>query len=235
VATGVKDDQTDILEDPDIMYNDPNAQPPYGQSPYTSPYEQQYAPQQPQYPPTTQYGAPPVYPPPVYVPVQEQRKSNKVLWIVLSIIGALLLLVGGSCCAVFYFAGKTVQNISTQISATATADQATSIAEEPPPSQQAQDYYLAISVQDYTNAYSYLEPNMTASDGTALTQAKFTQEAQALDASEGTVTDYTATADPNDATKVTVQVTRSKGKTYTVHLTFQQGDYQWVISSFDTI
>lgn len=219
------------------MYNDPNTQPPYGQSPYTSPYEQQYAPQAqpPQYQPTTQYGAPPAYPPPVYVPVQQPKQSNKVLWIVLSILGGLLLLVGGSCCAVFYFAGRTVQNFSGQFSATATAIQATSIADEPSPAQQAQDYYLAISVQDYTNAYSYLAPAMTASDGTALTQAKFTQQAQALDASQGDVTDYTATADPSDSTKVTVQVTRSKGKTYTVHLTFKQGDYQWVISSFDSI
>jgi hypothetical protein len=213
-----------------VMYNDPNTQPPYGQSPYTSPYEQQYAQQAqpPQYPPTTQYGAPPAYPPPVYVPVQQPKQSNKVLWIVLSILGGLLLLVGGSCCAVFYFVGKTAQNVATSVHATAIAD-------ETPPVQQAQDYYLAISVQDYTNAYSYLAPNMTASDGTALTQAKFTQQAQALDASQGDVTDYTATADPNDSTKVTVQVTRSKGKTYTVHLTFKQGDYQWVINSFDSI
>lgn len=222
------------------MYNDPNAQPPYGQSPYTSPYEQQYAPQTqpPQYPPT-QYGTPPAYPPPVYAPVQQPKQSNKVLWIVLGIIGALLLIVGGGCCAVFYFVGKTAQNtvqtLSTQVSTTMTADQGTMIADETPPAQQAQDYYLAISAQDYSNAYSYLAPNMTASDGTALTQATFTQQAQALDASEGDVTDYTATADPNDATKVTVQVTRSKGKTYTVHLTFKQGDYQWVISSFDSI
>lgn len=219
------------------MYNDPNAQPPYGQSPYTSPYEQQYAQQTqpPQYPPTTQYGAPPAYPPPVYVPVQQPKQSNKVLWIVLSIIGGLLLLVGGSCCAVFYFAGKTVQNVATQINATSTAIQATTIADETPPEQQAQDYYLAISAQDYSTAYSDLAPNITASDGTPLTQAKFTQEAQALDASQGDVTNYTATADPNDSTKVTVQVTRAKGKTYTVHLTFKQGDYQWVISSFDNI
>ena len=224
------------MEGPVIMYNDPNSQPPYGQSPYTSPYEQQYAPQtQPPPYPSEQYGTPPPYPPPVYVPVQQPKQSNKALWIVLSILGGILLLVGGGCCAVFYFAGRTVQSFSSQISATSTAIQATYAADETPPAQQAQDYYLAISVQDYSGAYGYLAPNMTSSDGTALTQAKFIQQAQALDTSEGTVTNYTATADPNDSTKVTVQVTRSKGKVYTVHLTFKQGDYQWEITSFDSI
>jgi len=232
------------------MYNDPSAQPPYGQppnaqpqppygqSPYNSPYEQQYAPQPtqpPQYPPT-QYGVPPMQPmPPVYVTPQPQKNSNKTLWIVLSIIGAVLLLVGGGCCAAFYFIGKTAQNFGTTLQATVTADHQTVVADQATPAQQAQDYYLAISVQDYTNAFSYLAPNTTSSSGSALTQATFTQQAQALDTSEGTVTTYTATADPTDASKVTVQVTRSSGKTYTVHLAFTQGDYQWVITSFDAI
>jgi len=224
------------------MYNNPNApQPPYEQSPYTSPYEQQYGSQLPQSPyPATQYGAPPPVVQPVYVPPpQPQQSSAKTVWIVLGVIGALLLLVGGGCCFAFFFvfnkASQTVQSVSTQIASTATADQQTAVASEPLPSQLAQDYYLAISVQDYANAYSYLAPNMTTSDGQKLTLALYTQEAQALDASEGQVTDYTVTADPNDQTKVTVQVTRSKGKTYTVHLTFVQGDSQWVISSFDNI
>jgi hypothetical protein len=223
------------------MYNDPNApQPPYGQSPYTSPYEQQYSsqPTPPPYP-ATQYGAPPPVVQPVYVPPPQQKSSTKTVWIVLGVIGALLLLVGGGCCFAFFFvfnkASQTVQSVSTQIASTSTADQQTAVASEPTPEQQAQDYYLAISVQDYTNAYSYLAPNMTTTDGKALTQALYAQEAEKLDATEGQVTNYTVTADPNDPTKVTVQVTRSKGQTYTVHLTFVQGESQWVISSFDNI
>lgn len=223
------------------MYNDPNApQPPYGQPPYTSPYEQQYSaqPTPPPYP-STQYGAPPPVVQPVYVPPPQQQSSAKTVWIVLGVIGAILLLLGGGCCfaSVFVFnkASQTVNSVSTQIAATVTADQQTAIADEPVPSQQAQNYYLAISVQDYSNAYSYLAPNMTTTDGKQLTQALYVQQAQALDASDGKVTDYTVTADPNDQTKVTVQVTRSGGKTYTVHLTFTQGASQWVISSFDNI
>lgn len=223
------------------MYNDPNApQPPYGQPPYTSPYEQQYSaqPTPPPYP-STQYGAPPPVVQPVYVPPPQQQSSSKTVWIVLGIIGAILLLVGGGCCFAFFFvfnkANQTVQTFNAQISATMTADAQTAVASEPAPSQQAQDYYLAISVQDYTNAYSYLAPNMTMSDGKQLTQALYTQQAQALDASDGQVTNYIVTADPNDQTKVTVQVTRSKGKTYTVHLTFIQGTDQWMINSFDSI
>lgn len=224
------------------MYNDPNApQQPYGQSPYTSPYEQQYG-QQPAPPPTyppTQYGAgtlPPVVP--VYVP-QQQQSSSKTVWIVLGVIGAILLLVGGGCiAAVVYGANKasqSVKNFTNEINATATADQQTFVADESSPSQQAEDYYLAISVQDYSNAYNYLAPHMTTTDGKALTQALFTQQAEALDQSEGQVSTYNATADPNDKTKVTVQVSREGGKSYTVHLTFVQGNDQWVISSFDNI
>lgn len=227
------------------MYNDPNAQPPYGQqpnaqppygqSPYSSPYEQQYTPQPtqpPQYPPT-QYGAPQM--PPVYMAPPPQKNSNKTVWIVLGVIGAVLLLVGGGCCAALYFVGRSAQSFGSTLMATVTADQQTTIANESSPTDQAQSYYLAISVQDYANAYNYLTPKMTTSDGKTLTQALFTQQAQAQDTAEGTVTNYTSTADPNDASKVTVQVTRSNGKTYAVHLTFTQGTYQWVINSFDTI
>lgn len=245
------------------MYNDPNAQqPPYEQPPYTS-YEQQYG-QQPQAAPPggqSQYGiplytpseyaapptpppyapnpyeAPPTYPPPVYMPPpQPQPQSNKTLWIVLGIVGGVLVLIIGLCSASVYFAGRAVSNVSQTFQATTTAIQQTSVADEPPPQQQAENYYLAISVQDYTGAYNYLASN---ANGSTLTATTFTQQAQARDSSDGDVADYTATADPNDDTKVTVQVTRAgtngTPETYTAHLTFTQGDFQWVISSFDTI
>jgi hypothetical protein len=223
------------------MYQDPNTpQPPYGQSPYTSPYEQQYSSQSvpPPYP-STQYGAPPPGVQPVYIPLPPQKSSTKTVWLVLGVVGAILLLVGGGCCFAFYYVfnrtTQTVQNLSSQIAATLTVDQQTVVASEPGPSQQARDYYLAISVQDYTNAYSYLAAGMTTTDGRPLTQALYARQAQTLDASSGQVTDYTVTADPDDQTRVTVQVTRGKGASYTVHLTFSQGTDQWMIRSFDTI
>jgi len=222
------------------MYQDPNTpQPPYGQSPYTSPYEQQYSPASvpPPYP-STQYGAPPTTVQPVYMPPQ-QKSSTRTVWIVLGVVGAILLLVGGGCCFAFYYffnrTTQTVQNLGNQIAATLTVDQQTVVAGEPVPAQQAQTYYLAISVQEYTNAYSYLATGMTTTDGQPLTQALYVQQALALDASSGQVTDYTISADPTDQTRVTVQVSRSKGASYPVHLTFRQGTGQWVISSFDTI
>lgn len=212
------------------MYNDPNAPQPY-QSPYISPYEQQYNPQPTQQPyPQTQYGAPPVYPQPVYIPVPQPQpqKPSKTVWIVLGVLGGIFLLIVSACGASIYFAARSAQTFSNNL-------RATEIAGETSPQEQAQNYYLAISVQDYTGAFVYLAPNFTQKDGSTLTQAAFTQQAQALDSSEGTVTTYTATADPNDSTKVTVQVTRTGGQSYTVHLTFTQGSFEWLISSFDNI
>lgn len=221
------------------MYNDPNSQPPYsGQTPYPDPYAQQYNPypQPPQYP-QTQYGT---QPPPVYVPVQQpQKSSSKTVWIVLGIIGAVLLLVGGGCCAVFYLGalqvGKTAQNLGAQFEATATAIHQTVVADESTPEQQASAYYSSISLQDYAIAFDSLAPNLKAADGTPLTLAKYTQEAQQLDTTEGMVTNFNATADATNPASVTVQVTRSHGKTYAVHLTFTQGSFEWVISSLDGI
>jgi hypothetical protein len=220
------------------MYDPNTPQPPDGQAPYTSAYEQQYSPAQPVYPPVTLYGAPPPTVQPVYIPLP-QKSSAKTVWIVLGVVGVILLLVGGGCSFAFFFvfnrASQTVQSMSAQIAATVTAGQQTVVASESVPSQQAQNYYQAIFARDYTNAYSYLAANMSTTDGKKLTQALYVQQAQALDASEGQVTDYTVTADPAEQTKVMVQVSRSKGATYTVHLTFIQGTDQWVISLFDNI
>lgn len=222
------------------MYNDPNSQPPYGQptSPYTSPYEQQYT-QPPQPYPSTQYGAPqPPMQQPVYV-VQPPKQSNKTVWIVLGIVLGVILLVGGGCCAALAFGVlKGTQAVNTTIqsvNATMTVDEQTAVADEASPQDQAEDYYTDIEDQDYSEAYSDLASNVKLADGTALTEQQFTQKAEGLDASEGDVTDFTVTPDPSDQTKVTVQVTREGGKTYTAHLTFVQGDFEWDISSLDTI
>lgn len=213
------------------MYNDPNSQQsPYGQSPYVSSYEQQYS-QPPPYPQISyeQYGAPTVYPQPMYVPAPQPQppQSNKTVWIVLGVLGGIFLLIMSVCGVSLYLGVQSARTFSNNL-------HATEVAGESSPQDQAQSYYLAISVQDYTGAYAYLAPNITQ-NGVTLTQDAFTQQAQAQDSSEGQVSDYTATADPNDASKVTVQVTRSGGQNYTVNLTFTQGDFEWVISSFDTI
>jgi hypothetical protein len=182
-------------------------------------------------------------PQPIYVAPPPQKSSNKTLWIVLGIVLGVLILGGGGCCTALSLGIiKTSQSISNSVTTEATAYAQTAIADESSPQDQAESYYDAISVQDYKTAYGYLAPNMKLSDGTVLTQSVFTQKAEALDTSEGEVSNYTATADPNDSTKVTVQVTRTNQDTnktdiYTVHLTFVQdtAQYQWDISSFDNI
>lgn len=208
------------------MQNDPYAQqPPYNQSPYTSAYEQQYS-QQPTLPPypQTQYSAVPVYPQPIYVPQPPPPKSSKAGWIILGVLGGIFLLIVSVCGVSIYLGVQAAHTFSNNIHATA-------IAGETSPQDQAESYYLAISVQDYTGAYDYLAPSLTKT----LTLSAFTQQAQALDSSEGTVTTYTPTADATDSTHVTVQVSRTGGQSYTVNLTFTQGDFEWMVSSFDKI
>ncbi len=237
------------------MYNDPNQpQPPYGQPPnYQNPYEQGQSPypQQPPYqqPPyqqpsydqpqpyaPTQYGVPPYGAPPApnYVQQQPQAKqSNRTLWIVLGIIGGILVLGLVGCVISLALIGKgvqtTVNNVSTSIDQTATAvsGQGAQIT--------AEAYYAAIQAQDYTTAYSYLDSGLVASNGQPLTQDLYTQAAQGRDTSLGQVTTYTLAADPNDASSITVTVTRSQGSSYTVHLKFTFTNDSWKITSYDEI
>ncbi len=204
-------------------------EPPYRQIPY----EQQYHPSQP-YPPPTQYGmpVPPPVAPPVYVVQQPRQSSTKTIWLVVGIILAVFLVVGGGCCAITSLGlFKSAQVISTAVQSsdlTLTADAQTEIADEASPEQQASDYYFAVEEQDYSGAYDYM-----VSTTTSLTS--FMQQAQALDSSSGLVTSYTAVPDPSDPTHVTVNAVRQKAGSYTVHLTFVQDSYQWAINSFDTI
>jgi hypothetical protein len=221
------------------MYNDPNQpqpppyggqpdwrqqQPPpeYGQSP--PPYGQPQWGQQPPPPPyaPTQYGAPPYGVPPVpdYAqPQQQPRQSRRALWIVLGILGALIVL---SCavCGIFFalgigFFAKTVA------APTSTVDQ----------------YYTAIKNQNYDTAYSYLAPNLTASNGQQLTQAIYKTAAQALDTVKGTVSNFTIgnISVNNDTASMTVTVKRANASAYDVHLQLKQVSGTWKITSYDNI
>lgn len=245
------------------MYNDPNApQPPYGQNPYDpssqpsqqNPYEQNpYSqPQQQQYGPT-QYGAPPYGAPPDYAQpygtppgyAQPQpKKSNRALWITLGIIGGVLILACGTCAVLFslgiYSFGQTVKTSVSSLEATATAAIATTNADltatsATAPTQTAEAYYTAIQGQDYTTAYSYLDSNLTTPSGTPVTQNLFATAAQSRDSSLGKVTNFTATADSTDPTKVTITVTRGSGAPYTVHMQLSDTSGEWKIVSYDNI
>ncbi len=100
------------------------------------------------------------------------------------------------------------------------------------PSIVADQYYTAVRSQDYARAYSYLAPTLTAS----LSQPAFIQQAQARDATEGTVSSYSLAPDlPNNPQRVNVTVNRSMAGTYTAHLEVRQQGKAWQIVSFDRI
>jgi len=237
------------------MYNDPNQpqpppyggqpdwrqQPPpeYGQPP--PPYGQPQWGQQPPPPPPyaqTQYGPPPygVPPMPDYPQPQPQQptQSRRALWIVLGIFGGLIVL-GLIGCVVFFVligtaAQRTISTVTTSIEKTETA-----VSSSSGPEVTVQQYYTAIQSQDYVTAYSYLESNLTTTNGQALTQQLFTQAAMSQDSSSGQVTGFTVTADPNDSTKFTVSVTRGTNAPYTVNIQVTMVGSDWKISSYDGI
>ncbi len=214
------------------MYNDPNQpqpppyggqpdrrqQPPppeYGQPPppYGQPQWGQQTPPPPYAP--TQYG-----PPPYGVPPQPQpRQSRRALWIVLGIFGGLIVL---SCalCGIFFALG--IGFFARTVAApTNTVDQ----------------YYTAIKNQNYDTAYSYVDPNLTASNGQPLTQQIYTTAAQALDAVKGQVSSYSvgSISVNNNITSITVSVTRTNAPAYDVHLQLKQESGTWKIISYDNI
>lgn len=218
------------------MYNDPN-QPPYGQpqQPQQPPYNvppTQYAGQSNPYevPPSNPYEVPPTQyagtpynmpppPVPVYARPQSQPKSSlRWLWITLSIVGGLLVLILAGC----VIAGVAGYNFFAQTIA---------------PTAVANSYYAAIENQNYTQAYSYLAPNLQTSSGQAVTQDLYTTAATGKDTVDGPVTSFTQTGytNSNGTASITMSVTRN-GQTYVVHLQLQQNSSNnWVITSYDDI
>ncbi len=194
-------------------------QPPYGQP--QPPYEQQQWGQQPpaQYAPTQYvapaYGAPPV---PGYAPPQQPGRSRRTLWIVLGIFGGLIVL---SCaiCGILFVAG--VGFFAKSVAA---------------PALVVNQYYGAVQKQDYNTAYSYIDQNLTASNGQPLTQQVYTVAAQLLDTTKGKVSNFSVgnISVTNNTASVTVSVTRGS-TAYDVHLQLQQVNGSWKISSYDNI
>lgn len=98
-------------------------------------------------------------------------------------------------------------------------------------------YYSAVQKQDYNTAYSYIDQNLTASNGQPLTQQVYTVAAQALDEVKGKVSNFSVGGNisvNNNTASVTVSVTRG-GTAYDVHLQLQQVNGSWKITSYDNI
>jgi hypothetical protein len=101
----------------------------------------------------------------------------------------------------------------------------------------ANQYYNAIKSQNYTSAYSYLDTNLTASNGQPLTQDLYTTAAQGLDTEKGTVSSFSIgnISVTNDTASVTVSVKRANAPAYDVHLQLRQVNGTWKITSYDGI
>jgi hypothetical protein len=167
-------------------------------------------------------------------PQPQPRQSNRWVWITLGILGGLIVVGLIGCVAFFVLIGsaaqRTITTVTTSIEKTETAVSTSSGTQFT-----VQQYYTAIKSQDYATAYSYLESNLTTTNGQTLTQQLFTQAAMARDTSSGQVTNFTVTADPNDSTKFTVSVTRGTSAPYTVNIQVLMVGSDWKISSYDGI
>jgi hypothetical protein len=228
--------QPDPGQQPQSPYGQP--QPPYGPpgQPQQPPYGQPGQPGQPQQPPygqpqwgqqppqdyaPTQYVAPAygAQPAPGYMPPQQPKRSRRGLWIVLAIIGGLIVLSCAVCGILFAtgaaFFAKTVAG----------------------PAIVVNQYYSAVEKQDYSTAYSYIDQNLTTSNGRQLTQQVYTLAAQGLDTLKGKVSNYSVgnISVTNNTASVTVSVTRGSTPAYDVHLQLQQVNGSWKITSYDNI
>lgn len=183
-------------------------------------YNDPSQPQQPPYgqpqPPygQPQYGVPPV---PAYVAQPPPKKSLRWLWITLGILGGLFVLVCGGC--------VIISALGINLFAQAVG-----------PAVTATQYYQAIQDQDYTQAYSYIDPAGASVAGQSLTQTVFTTGAQAIDAQKGKVISFTSSGfnvNGNTAA-VTMLVTRG-GQQYTVNLELKKEGNDWKIINADGI
>jgi hypothetical protein len=196
------------------MYNNPNQppQPPYGQPPFQGqqpPYGQ--PPFQGQQPP---YGQPPYAAdgiPPIYATPAPQKKSRKKLWIVLGIIAGILVL---GCGAI----GVTVFKVGSQVAAPVIA---------------LSSYYEALKTQNYTQAYTYLDPQSLTVQGQTVTSNIYALAEASVDKQFGPVTDYklSTTQIQNDTATITVNETRNQPRTITYIL--KRIGNEWKISGIN--
>ena len=96
----------------------------------------------------------------------------------------------------------------------------------------ATNYYQALEQQNYTQAYSFLDPNaIDTTTNQKLTLEVFTALAQSTDTSEGSITTFSVGAFPP---LVVMTVTRKYGP-YHAHLQVKLEGSAWKITSLDRI
>ncbi|GAC1424301.1 MAG: hypothetical protein PVS3B3_10950 [Ktedonobacteraceae bacterium] len=201
--------------------NDGANQPPQPQPPYEQPTAQytQHPPYgQLQYgQPQPQYGQPQYGQPPIYAQPQPQKRSLRWLWITLGVIGGIVVL-GCAACGI---AGVFGVNF---------------VAQAVGPAVVSGQYYAAMSQQDYTKAYSYLDTSSISVQGQAVTQQAYAQAAQIVDTTQGKVTKSSSTGFnvTNDTATVTMSITRARAA-YDVHLQLKKIGNDWKIVSMDRL
>ncbi len=95
-------------------------------------------------------------------------------------------------------------------------------------------FYSALARQDYMAAFEYLTPGMQLSQGQ--TPEHFIESAQAVDASQGLVTDYRLRGVQANPTQrvFTMKVTRG-GRSYRTRLYLEQQGGGWKIAGLDRL
>lgn len=108
-----------------------------------------------------------------------------------------------------------------------------------PASLVVQHYYDAIKGQDYVTAYSYVDPriHLIYRWDQSITQQSFVQAAQAIDRTEGVVTDYSireVTIDRYGSNATVIVTVTRHNRSYDVQLLVTEESNGWKIVDFDT-
>lgn len=189
----------------------------------TGPYSQPQP--MPGYPIYQQGGSYPGMPTPYMPPAPGQPKGSKK-WIVL-LVSVLLVVVIASCSLCVWagttFFGGVYSQASDLVLGTRTL---------------VDNYYGALQNQQYSEAYTYIHPEGSIN---GLTQAQFVQQAQQADKQYGPVLSYTSNPPTyhTNGTQFTdvmivVNVGR-KNKQYTVNLSVQKINNQWMITDYNQL
>ncbi len=95
-------------------------------------------------------------------------------------------------------------------------------------------YYAAFANMDYMTAFQYLDPFMKTPQGQTISPDWFVQRAQAYDAEQGRITNYSLSAVKANPgiRRFTIKVTRERGS-YKTNLFLQQQGADWKITGFD--
>lgn len=95
-------------------------------------------------------------------------------------------------------------------------------------------YYAALSNQEYATAFQYLDPFLGGPLGRMMTQAEFIERAQAYDTQHGQITAYSlAGVQANPSQRVyTIKVTRGSGA-YRTRLRLARQGVDWKIVGLD--